>query len=564
MKNRLYLSVDVVIALLLLVACSDYPDELGLEGTWTEGGYQVTKVRADGYDVELDASFQVSNEGSGIERCGFIIDDEKYDGEFERKGGLITVKSVVPNLHYNRYYDCIPFIISDGVTFYSKLSDWDFRIEKDGFDIKLENGDVIFVWSTTDDPDYLLYAGKDSVKLYSYGKGFIETATVSLGNMVKDGIVVTDKELFPEYYRKYYDYDFLVYAQFSLNDVKANSPISSGSIVVANGFDSKSVIFNSDLLSQHCYDTSLYLSDANTLKSSCSGYLPVSSATFSFAGQTKKGVLGQYGYYSADFDLCDLLPSSTPYSGVTVVLNGVFGEYKENLSYSVLVEKTISFDDDGDKGDCVRIAGIDWAKGNLACDNGKWIIGNQTDRYSSPNTSAYGTYFSFGNTEMDNVFHGWSKNISDIQGNPDYDVVAAHIPGWMLPSKDDFSKLITYASVLSTYGGIMFTPSKEGKRFYSNSAVSYGILDAKDIILLPCNGIYSKDNGVEDDFLKGYYMSSTAAYYGPYYSMGYGLNNNELNNLFGLSGYYDSEYKYATYKFNVRPVKKREVNDVNK
>ena len=125
----------------------------------------------------------------------------------------------------------------------------------------------------------------------------------------------------------------------------------------------------------------------------------------------------------------------------------------------------------------------------------------------------------------------------------------------MLPSKDDFSKLITYASVQVAIGSVLFTPSKNGKRFYSESQISYGIPDA-NIISLHRNGIYSKDNGLERSFLTGFYMTSTAACYGPYYFMG------EWNK-FGLSDYYDNKYKYATYKFNVRPVKKREVNDVN-
>lgn len=126
----------------------------------------------------------------------------------------------------------------------------------------------------------------------------------------------------------------------------------------------------------------------------CGGCLPVSFATFSFAGQAKKGVFDQDGDYSVDFDLYDLLPSSTPYSGVTIVLNVVFGEYKKDLSYSVMVEKTASFDDDGDKGDCVRIAGIDWAKGNLVCDNGKWTIGDQTDLLMIPRTPPLMEHFS--------------------------------------------------------------------------------------------------------------------------------------------------------------------------
>lgn len=185
----------------------------------------------------------------------------------------------------------------------------------------------------------------------------------------------------------------------------------------------------------------------------------VTHATLTFSGQ-QLPVRIEEGKIVADIDLSDL-----PGAGGSVFslsLGNAMGTTESYIPFAVtLSEATTQYPDDGNKEDCIRLCGVDWAKGNLQYEKGAWKIAERQDA-TFAHISDYGTnpdyveHFSFGETTatLYDDFHSYwythaftELETVSIQGDPAADVVAAHIPGgWVLPSSTDLRRLVTEAS----------------------------------------------------------------------------------------------------------------------
>lgn len=194
-----------------------------------------------------------------------------------------------------------------------------------------------------------------------------------------------------------------------------------------------------------------------------------------------------------DWDLYEL--EVTPkngekeYSGIWVTAENEWGTSEVYAHYNVRICSCNSRSDDGDKGDCVRIGGVDWAKGNLVRKS------NTYELQSNPKSDDQ-SRFSYG-TNADYLAHIGAK--------------------WATPKSDDFKALMEYGSWqwygAGFYGkGKLFIPSKKGKRFYSTTEMDMNELEIPDDGIFMVAGGYSKSSSGSSryDVGVGYYVCEDA------------------------------------------------------
>lgn len=277
-----------------------------------------------------------------------------------------------------------------------------------------------------------------------------------------------------------------------------------------------------------------------------------------------------------EFYLSDLTSADTKTLNILLV-NGM-GEKSYAIPYSVLVsEKDVSYADDGEKDDCMRICGIDWAKGNLMYDNGTWRLGKSQDEtfyYNGIDAGIQNEFFSFGDVSGKRLYagdlpihwytHAFDINSCSIKGDPAADVAAAHLPGWTLPSRAEFQSLINHASWQygytlqgqeKVYGVLFYTKSNKKVR-----SLTPAFFDSENLnemgLFLPAMGIRGKSHHYYDRTV--WYMSGDAYKYfdrrwflfsteGEVYHLE--QSNQDLTVTRGSNFYSD------TYQLNVRPVK---------
>ena len=255
----------------------------------------------------------------------------------------------------------------------------------------------------------------------------------------------------------------------------------------------------------------------------------VTHATLTFSGQ-QLPVRIEEGKIVADIDLSDL-----PGAGGSVFslsLGNAMGTTESYIPFAVtLSEATTQYPDDGNKEDCIRLCGVDWAKGNLQYEKGTWKIAERQDA-TFAHISDYGTnpdyveHFSFGETTAtlyEQVHRYWYTHAFDerghfvsIQGDPTADVVAAHIPGgWIMPSLTDLNKLENEASWQygytehegqTVYGYLFYTSGQNIA--HSSTIIRFDSDKLDDLgLFLPCRGYFSIIHSLFGDL---YYMSCQA------------------------------------------------------
>lgn len=238
----------------------------------------------------------------------------------------------------------------------------------------------------------------------------------------------------------------------------------------------------------------------------------VDEATLSIGGQTYD-MASADGYLSVVLDLASLPEGS--YTSVDVEASNAFGADRLQAEIDLTVSAATSqYPDDGERDDCIRLCGIDWAKGNLQYEDGVWQI---ADSQSSTFDAAVGAdpsrveHFTYGDTSPmlhTDIVRQWYtyalvETISpvSISGDPAEDVVAAHIEGgWVLPSTQALRALATEASCQyawvevggsMVYGYLFYTPGS--KRVCSSTPVR---LDEASLdrcgLFLPASGFYNR------------------------------------------------------------------------
>lgn len=303
--------------------------------------------------------------------------------------------------------------------------------------------------------------------------------------------------------------------------------------------------------------------------------LSVTQATIVVSGQSFNAEIQDERIFS-EFYLSDL--TSADVKTLNILLVNGMGEKSYVIPYSVLVsEKDVSYADDGEKDDCMRICGVDWAKGNLMYDNGTWRLGKSQDEtfhYNGIDSGSQNEFFSFGDVSGKKLYagalpilwytHAFDRNSCSIKGDPATDVAAAHLPGWTLPSSSELQSLISHASwqygytlqgQKKVYGVLFYT--KSNKKVRSLTPVFFDSENLNEMgLFLPAMGMRGKSNHYYDRTI--WYMSGDAYKYFdrrwfPYNLEGevYHLEQSNQN----LTVTRGSNFASDAYQLNVRPVK---------
>lgn len=200
--------------------------------------------------------------------------------------------------------------------------------------------------------------------------------------------------------------------------------------------------------------------------------------------------------------------SAGSYSYVDLYVGNGFGNdaYIRIPLFLNVKTATNTFADDGEKGDCIRLCGIDWAKGNLQYNSGEWRIAPTQDAVFGVNGSDANhiEYFCYGDIDAElktsRYFFDIPETVGEnIQGNELYDVATARLNGgWCLPDPQDFETLITNASYqfgyvdrdgIRTYGYLFYNAGNKIYTSIQNVSFDAGNLDEIGLFL-PAIGYY--------------------------------------------------------------------------
>lgn len=243
------------------------------------------------------------------------------------------------------------------------------------------------------------------------------------------------------------------------------------------------------------------------------------------------------------------LPEGT-YSEISFGAKNITGGrtyYINNLSLTVS-ESTATYTDDGEKSDCIRLCGIDWAKGNL--------VDNKIATHN------WETEYCYGNNPTE------AKG-EEVKGDDQLDIVAQNLPGWVTPSAEDFRKLMEmsyiYCKISDGTYGLLFQTCKPGeKRFVANlpndSPLNETTANKLGLFLPDTNGYYRYRYTESSNY--SYYRTSSGYHYesgaNVEYSTVFRFRNTTEMELKNFSYYYSYSYGYTYYyfRFNIRPIKK--------
>ncbi len=281
----------------------------------------------------------------------------------------------------------------------------------------------------------------------------------------------------------------------------------------------------------------------------------------------------------------DKLTANVSHSLITIYAENNVGTGQSNINYEItkLEQAAIINEDDGLKEDCIRLGGVNWAKGNLQFVNNQWKIAERQDAtlqkfykdneyfYYSNLTSNNIEHFYYGETDafyLSNPYYQPIKELkgrTDIQGDKEFDVAAAHIDGWMMPNKEQLEQLTKVSYQLGytlvdgkKVQGVLFYNSGSTVKFKSISEIEFKSSDLNKMgLFLPIIGIrYYENKKVHysiDEPEEGLcYMSSTINYAGSDYLEVASLQWRGYSYSTYLISGAESSYK----QMPVRPVKK--------
>lgn len=197
---------------------------------------------------------------------------------------------------------------------------------------------------------------------------------------------------------------------------------------------------------------------------------PLTEAIASADGETVNVLSADEESVTVEVNVNDL--SGTIYAVINLTLANAISSMEYAIPFSLtLLDTDITYSDDGVQDDCIRVCGIDWAKGNLQYEKGIWKIADtQDDSFLSYGiNSDYVEYFCFG--DLNPVYRNSIKmmyfpdnvgyRLYSIKGNPAYDIVSACFSeDWSIPSSDELSLLANKASY--QYGYV----ERNGQRTY--------------------------------------------------------------------------------------------------
>lgn len=286
------------------------------------------------------------------------------------------------------------------------------------------------------------------------------------------------------------------------------------------------------------------------------------------------------------------LSLGTHKDGIQLTITNNLGSITESIPYQISISNaTQDNTSDGEKSDCVTFAGIDWAKGNLVYDKGKWLISDHPLSPSlQPANNSYSEYFTWYSIENSSSFNlkiysterfGYDY-YGNIQGDPQHDIVAAHLSGWQMPSTEDFKKLEScQKSFQMCSNGVLYYPVMNGREYYSATPVnleerptgglyfSATIQDRqKNVIVRSCKwgSTHQYATSVGQYMAsKGYMESHSSENSWSWYFLGYPdtycftVSGDNLNSWCNVKAGSSNDFACPTtwYKLPVRPVKRK-------
>lgn len=291
-------------------------------------------------------------------------------------------------------------------------------------------------------------------------------------------------------------------------------------------------------------------------------------------GQVSGGGLEKHTECEFLIPLSDL-PVGT-HDGIRLTISNDFGSVMETIPYVIRVSTATKYNaSDGEKGDCITLAGVDWAKGNLVYDNGRWLISDHpltpSSNPASSSCSEYFTWYSVENSSSFNVrlgsdvFGGSLTNYyGDVQGDVQHDIVAAHLSGWQMPSKSDFEAIVyssTYDnSVQWCSGGVLFFPVMSGRRYYSGTPINLeerpnGGLYFSAALQYDGNVVKRGQYMMSEGIMQSFYSNNSSWFLG--YPDTFCFNTNESSMWCNVRSKQEYSCPTTRYKLPVRPVKKK-------
>lgn len=277
---------------------------------------------------------------------------------------------------------------------------------------------------------------------------------------------------------------------------------------------------------------------------------------------------------SAVFDLNEF-PVGT-YDGVRIMIENKVGGEEQIITgnYEWTVKAPVNaYSDDGAYEDCIRLCGIDWAKGNLQSldENNVVIASRQWGLLDEPLTAGfYNEYFSWGDISARayGVPHSnYNSSTVNYKGNPDEDIVTAYLgSGWATPDMNDWKTLLANASMQCVkfknengqeVKGLLLWGAKNGKivssRIEMGTSIPLDDIQNSGVLFLPAQGYYYYLYGRRDMEMGAYRISSLDREYGGE-CQAFVLDSD--NGKIGISGIIDDDHiTKDEHQFMVRPVK---------
>jgi lipoprotein len=296
-----------------------------------------------------------------------------------------------------------------------------------------------------------------------------------------------------------------------------------------------------------------------------SSYRPVESITATVDGKNIEATLSEDGQM-ASINLGNIykLNAGDYSTNITLSATNIFGSSERTITYGYSIsETTARFPDDGMKDDCIRVCGIDWAKGIFYYDNTTRKYGIATEQWSKSSELGQ-SFFPIANGQRrvgsDIVLDKY--DYANLKGDKKYDVVTQYTNTWGTPSESDFQLLVDNTSIQPCHvidesgnnipGFLFLFPSDTGKRFVSKSSVSINYKDVDKLgLFFPNNGyLYYNSWSNHNDL---YYLSSTYPIE-PYSS------SRSIKGLFvlrGINAWVGVNFMSVNfgYQFIIRPVK---------
>ena len=493
MKTRIHKFV-VVLAALTMTACTDYPDEWGFYVKDCGCAQELQNVAASGYDVLITQKYYVGGGGSSINNVRMEISKglselTTLQTTMRQQGDTLYVTAPAKGLQFDSQYSVTCYVEGQDETIQiGTLLAFSYR--KESFKPILGETDFTLVNGTT-----MQVATAYSTEKYIAPNEVI----MSLGQQTQKAKLSNG----------------IATAQFTLSDdfpdcswVEIIAKNDYGETETGPGLYAfkEQYLPKFSLVAKKYADSRIFIEIENYNNASDLALVP---PTFTFqlgnrsigslTDATKRIVLDLYS-----------LPIGT-YSQFSVYASNIFGTVSRYYNYSVEITACKSYSGDGAvDATTTCIGGVKWNK-----------------QWKGTGYHAYGRIDGKGWTSV-KASNGWGEELdypsyTSCYGVLSRDVAAATLGSdYALPYNAQYELLIDGSSRQWCYDGknygICFTPTKNGKRFISSTAlpcVRNGIFDSfyenSPEMFLPANGYlqdsYSRSSNYHSGI--GYYYSYT-------------------------------------------------------